>query len=59
MTAIHNHFFFEAPRIFYMHVHGHGRSADIAAKLTPALALIGKSPVAASAMETGKALTTS
>ena len=43
VTAIHNHFFFEAPRIFYMHVHGHGRAADIAAKLKPALALIGKS----------------
>jgi len=56
VTAIHNHFFFEAPRIFYMHVHGHGRAADIAAKLKPALALIGKSPVAASAMGTGKAL---
>jgi len=22
MTAVHNHFFFESPRIFYMHVHG-------------------------------------
>jgi len=27
VTALHNHFFFESPRIFYMHVHGHGRSA--------------------------------
>src|SRR4029077_2530873 len=24
VTALHNHFFFESPRIFYMHVHGHG-----------------------------------
>lgn len=48
VTAIHNHFFFETPRIFYMHVHAHGRAAEIAAKLKPALALIGKSPVAAS-----------
>jgi len=46
VTALHNHFFFEAPRIFYMHVHGHGSSADLAAKLKPALALIGKSPAA-------------
>src|SRR5437588_6127502 len=23
VTAVHNHFFFESPRIFYMHVHGH------------------------------------
>ena len=56
VTAVHNHFFFETPRIFYMHVHGHGRAADIAAKLEPALALIGRIAVAASAMGTGKAL---
>lgn len=56
VTAIHNHFFFETPRVFYMHVHGHGRAAEIAAKLKPALALIGKSPLAASAMGPGKAL---
>src|SRR3954464_9595954 len=42
VTALHNHFFFETPRIFYMHVHGHGRAADLAAKVKPALALIGK-----------------
>ena len=24
VTALHNHFFYESPRIFYMHVHGHG-----------------------------------
>src|SRR6266542_1850982 len=24
VTAIHNHFFYEEPRIFYMHLHGHG-----------------------------------
>ena len=23
VTALHNHFFFESPRLFYMHVHGH------------------------------------
>ena len=28
VTAIHNHFFFETPRMFYMHVHGHGSAAD-------------------------------
>jgi Domain of Unknown Function (DUF1259) len=41
-TAIHNHFFWEEPRIFYMHVHGHGKPADLARKLKPALDLIGK-----------------
>jgi hypothetical protein len=42
VTALHNHFFLDNPRIFYMHVHGHGTAADLANKLKPALALIGK-----------------
>src|SRR5204863_3458629 len=33
VTSLHNHFFGETPRIFYMHVHGHGSAADLAAKL--------------------------
>src|SRR6266568_4407863 len=41
VTALHNHFFFESPRVFYMHVHGHGKAADLAAKAKPALELIG------------------
>jgi hypothetical protein len=41
VTALHNHFFFESPRIFYMHVHGHGKAADLATKVKPALDLIG------------------
>src|SRR5215831_19771564 len=44
VTAVHNHFFFETPRIFYMHVHGHGSPADLASKIKPALDLIGKNP---------------
>lgn len=44
VTALHNHFFYETPRIFYLHVHGHGTSADIAGRIAPALALIGKTP---------------
>jgi hypothetical protein len=47
VTAIHNHFFFENPRIFYMHVHGHGAPADLASKLKPALDMIGKAAAAA------------
>src|SRR5215204_3949044 len=43
VTALHNHFFWDEPRIFYMHVHGHGAAADLARKLKPALDLIGKS----------------
>src|SRR5438876_10258186 len=42
VTALHNHFFFESPRIFYMHVHGHGKAADLARMAKPALDLIGK-----------------
>ena len=42
VTALHNHFFFESPRIFYMHVHGHGKAADIASMAKPAVDLIGK-----------------
>src|SRR5437763_9595575 len=42
VTAVHNHFFWEEPRVFYMHVHGHGTAADLAAQVKPALALIGR-----------------
>jgi hypothetical protein len=56
VTALHNHFFFETPRIFYMHVHGHGKAADLAGKIQPALALIGKGG-AASTASPGRALT--
>ena len=44
VTALHNHFFREQPRIFYMHVHGMGSAADLAQRLKPALALIPKPP---------------
>ena len=40
VTALHNHFFWEQPRILYMHVHGMGSPADLAAKLKPALGII-------------------
>jgi hypothetical protein len=42
VTALHNHFFQDEPRIFYMHVHGHGTPAELASKLKPALDLIDK-----------------
>jgi hypothetical protein len=44
VTALHNHFFFESPRIFYMHVHGHGKAADLAKMVKPAVDLIGHGP---------------
>jgi hypothetical protein len=43
VTALHNHFFWEEPRVFYMHVHGHGAPADLARRVKPAIDLIGKS----------------
>lgn len=40
VTALHNHFFWEQPRIFYMHVHGMGTAADLATRVKPAIDLI-------------------
>ena len=42
VTALHNHFFWDEPRMFYMHVHGHGTAMDLARNLKPALDLIGR-----------------
>jgi hypothetical protein len=50
VTALHNHFFWDQPRMFYMHVHGHGTPAELATNLKPAIDLIGKrSPSAGTA----------
>lgn len=40
VTALHNHFFWEQPRVFYMHVHGMGTAEELAKKIKPAIALI-------------------
>src|SRR5438132_9137406 len=61
VTALHNHFFWEEPRIFYMHVHGHGKPMDLARKVKPALDLIGKGtsrPVTTPAAPAGSSSTT-
>jgi hypothetical protein len=47
VTALHNHFFWEEPRIYFMHVHGHGKALDLAKRLKPALDLIPRPPAAA------------
>src|SRR5258705_9397780 len=50
VTALHNHFFFDEPRMYYMHVHGHGNAMELARKLKPAVDLVGKrAPAAAPA----------
>ena len=55
VTALHNHFFWESPRIFYMHVHGHGKAADLARMVKPAVDLIGRnSPQHTSTVSGGK-----
>jgi hypothetical protein len=41
VTALHNHFFWDDPRVFFMHIHGHGQAVDLANRLKPALDLIG------------------
>ena len=42
VTALHNHFFWEEPRILYMHIHGHGEAMELLRRVKPALDLIGK-----------------
>lgn len=42
VSALHNHFFWDDPHVFYMHVHGHGRAVDLAKEVKPALDLIGQ-----------------
>jgi hypothetical protein len=43
VTALHNHFFWEQPRMFYMHVHGTGTAGDLARRVKPAIDLIDQS----------------
>jgi uncharacterized protein DUF1259 len=41
VTALHNHFFWDDPHVYYMHVHGMGKATDLAKHVKPALDLIG------------------
>jgi len=41
VTALHNHFFWDDPLVFYMHVHGMGKAADLAGRVKRAFDLIG------------------
>src|SRR5579862_5468754 len=40
VTARHDHFFFDSPRIFFMHVHGYRTAAELAREAKPALDFI-------------------
>jgi hypothetical protein len=42
VTALHNHFFWDDPHVYFMHVHGMGKAADLARRIKPGLDLIGK-----------------
>jgi hypothetical protein len=41
VTALHNHFFWDDPHVYFMHVHGMGKAADLAQRVKPGLDLIG------------------
>lgn len=47
VTALHNHFFWAQPAVFFMHIHGHGKAVDLANQIRPALDLIGHAAPAA------------
>ena len=52
-TAIHHHLMHESPRVYYVHIHGHGNPVTIAETLRSALALTKVPPPAASPPPTG------
>jgi len=60
VTALHNHFFWDDPHVYFMHVHGMGKAADLARRVKPPLDLIGhvKPEAAAPASAGGTALDT-
>src|SRR5215470_7062963 len=41
VTALHNHFFWDDPYVYFMHVHAMGKAADLSRRVKPALDLIG------------------
>ena len=64
VTALHNHFFWDEPRMYFMHVHGHGSPSELARRVKPALDLIGRksagaaaSPAQTSGLDTAKLAT--
>lgn len=53
VTALHNHFLFDSPRMFFMHVHGHGKASDLTTRVKPAVDLIGQGRAQHQSSETG------
>jgi hypothetical protein len=60
VTALHNHFFWDDPHVYFMHVHGMGKAADLARRVKPGLDLIGhvKPEAVSPASTSGTALDT-
>src|ERR1700746_2381711 len=60
VTALHNHFFWDDPHVYFMHVHGMGKAADVAKRTKPALDLMGhiQAPTVTPLTMTGAALDT-
>jgi Domain of Unknown Function (DUF1259) len=61
VTALHNHFFWAQPEVFFMHIHGHGKAVDLANEIKPALDFIGHAvpaPATASAPSSAPAKST-
>src|SRR5215472_9374028 len=56
VTAQHNHFFWDEPRVFFMHIHGRGKALDLANDLKPAIDLIGQSKQSSGAQTPSAAL---
>jgi hypothetical protein len=58
VTALHNHFFWDDPHVYYMHVHGMGKASDLTRRVKPGLDLIGhvKPETRAPANSSGTAL---
>src|SRR5207244_7369463 len=38
VTALHNHFFFDEPKVYFMHIEGEGKTQTLAAAVKSALA---------------------
>src|SRR6267378_3478674 len=53
VTALHNHFFWDDPHVYYMHVHGMGKATDLARQVKPGLDLIGHVKPEAASPATG------
>jgi len=58
VTALHNHFFWDDPHVYFMHVHGMGTAVDLAKRLEPALDRIGHPQMAAAAPAGGSSAAT-